>query len=118
TNWRAIVQLYARLEALTPSPVIALNRAIAVGMAEGPAAALTLLHALEGPAPAGYHPPPPARGRRGLPARARAHAQSPRADLLRGARRRVRGRGRAGPAGRHVSAGRAARAGGRPGRSR
>ena len=62
TDWRAIAQLYARLEALTPSPVIALNRAIAVGMAEGPAAALTLLDALEGPALAGYHHLPAARG--------------------------------------------------------
>jgi RNA polymerase sigma-70 factor (ECF subfamily) len=62
TDWRAIAQLYARLEALTPSPVIALNRAIAVGMAEGPAAALTQLDALEGPALAGYHHLPAARG--------------------------------------------------------
>ena len=62
TDWPAIARLYARLEALTPSPVIALNRAIAVSMAEGPAAALALLDALDGPALAGYHHLPAARG--------------------------------------------------------
>jgi RNA polymerase sigma-70 factor (ECF subfamily) len=43
TDWRSIVQLYARLSALDSSPVIALNRAIAVGMAQGPDAGLQLL---------------------------------------------------------------------------
>lgn len=62
TDWPAIAQLYARLEALTPSPVIALNRAIAVSMAEGPAAALALLDALDGPVLAGYQHLPAARG--------------------------------------------------------
>jgi RNA polymerase sigma-70 factor, ECF subfamily len=42
--------------------VIALNRAIAVSMTEGPAAALPLLDALDGPALAGYHHLPAARG--------------------------------------------------------
>ena len=48
--------------ALTPSPVIALNRAVAVSMAEGPSAALPLLDALEGPALAGYQHLPAVRG--------------------------------------------------------
>ena len=40
TDWRAITNLYARLAALSPSPVIELNRAVAVAMADGPAAGL------------------------------------------------------------------------------
>jgi RNA polymerase sigma-70 factor (ECF subfamily) len=43
TDWRRIVRLYERLLDRDPSPVIALNRAVAVGMAEGPAAGLLLL---------------------------------------------------------------------------
>ena len=43
TDWRAIAELYARLEDLTGSPVVRLNRAVAVAEAEGPAAALDLL---------------------------------------------------------------------------
>jgi RNA polymerase sigma factor (sigma-70 family) len=46
TDWRAIVAGYDRLLALNPSPVIALNRALAVSFADGPAAALPLLDAL------------------------------------------------------------------------
>lgn len=46
TDWRAIVQGYDRLLALNPSPVIALNRALAISFADGPAAALPLLDAL------------------------------------------------------------------------
>ena len=46
-----------------PSPVVALNRAVAVGMAEGPAAALPLVDALvDEPALAGYHLLPSVRG--------------------------------------------------------
>ena len=62
TDWRAIGALYGRLHALAPSPVIALNRAVAVSMAEGPAAALPLLDALEGRPLAGYHHLAAARG--------------------------------------------------------
>ena len=40
TDWRAIVALYERLEQLAPSPVVALNRAVAVSMIDGPEAAL------------------------------------------------------------------------------
>lgn len=43
TDWRRIVGLYDRLLARSPSPVIALNRAVAVGLAEGPEAGLALL---------------------------------------------------------------------------
>lgn len=46
TDWGAIVAGYDRLLALNPSPVIALNRAVAVSFAQGPAAAWPLLEAL------------------------------------------------------------------------
>jgi RNA polymerase sigma-70 factor, ECF subfamily len=48
TDWRAIAALYDKLAALTPSPVVELNRAVAVAMAEGPARGLELVDALEG----------------------------------------------------------------------
>lgn len=54
TDWRQIVELYDRLLALHPSPVVALNRAIAVGEHDGPVAALAALAALE-PRLDGYH---------------------------------------------------------------
>jgi RNA polymerase sigma factor (sigma-70 family) len=46
TDWRAIVAGYDRLLALNPSPVVALNRAVAISFADGPQAALPLLDAL------------------------------------------------------------------------
>ncbi|MFZ2987691.1 RNA polymerase sigma factor [Ideonella sp.] len=46
TDWAAIVRDYDRLLALAPSPVLALNRALAVGQAQGPQAAWALLQAL------------------------------------------------------------------------
>jgi RNA polymerase sigma-70 factor (ECF subfamily) len=46
TDWRQILQLYDQLMALTPSPVVALNRAVALGEVEGPDAALHLVDAL------------------------------------------------------------------------
>ncbi|MDT7838391.1 RNA polymerase sigma factor [Aquabacterium sp. OR-4] len=46
TDWAHIAQLYDRLLAVQPSPVVALNRAVAVGLAQGPAAALPLMQAL------------------------------------------------------------------------
>ncbi|HEY5945015.1 MAG TPA: sigma-70 family RNA polymerase sigma factor [Kofleriaceae bacterium] len=56
TDWTAIAMLYAELGERTPSPVIALNHAVAVSRAEGPAAGLALLDALAGePALARYH---------------------------------------------------------------
>ncbi len=45
-NWPAVVQLYDALLALSASPVVALNRAIAVAEVSGPAAALEILHGL------------------------------------------------------------------------
>ena len=46
TDWRAIVKLYDRLERVQPSPIVSLNRAVAVAMADGPIAGLTLIDAL------------------------------------------------------------------------
>ena len=46
TDWRHIAALYALLETLIASPVVALNRAVAIGRANGPAAALPLVEAL------------------------------------------------------------------------
>ena len=54
TDWRQIALLYQRLEGLHPSPVVSLNRAVAVSMADGPEAALPLVDAL-GEALAAYH---------------------------------------------------------------
>ena len=54
TDWRQIAAIYERLYALHPTPVVALNQAVAVSMAEGPAAALPLVDALSEPL-AGYH---------------------------------------------------------------
>ncbi len=56
TDWHRIVTLYTELAQLTPSPVIELNRAVAVSMAHGPQAALTLVDALASePSLARYH---------------------------------------------------------------
>jgi RNA polymerase sigma-70 factor (ECF subfamily) len=49
TDWSQVLALYDHLLALTPSPVVALNRAVAVAEVQGPAAALTLLDALDLP---------------------------------------------------------------------
>jgi RNA polymerase sigma-70 factor, ECF subfamily len=46
TDWAQIVALYAALHALSPSPVVRLNRAVAVAMSDGPASGLRLLDAL------------------------------------------------------------------------
>jgi RNA polymerase sigma-70 factor (ECF subfamily) len=62
TDWRRIVRLYERLLDLQPSPVVSLNHAIAVGMAEGPAMGLLLLDDLAThPALHGLHLLPAAR---------------------------------------------------------
>ena len=56
TNWVLIADLYNSLARLVPSPVIQLNRAVAVGMADGPAAGLALVDALaDSGALAGYY---------------------------------------------------------------
>ena len=63
TDWQRIVALYDALAELTPSPVIELNRAVAVSMADGPAAGLDLVESLlEEPALKGYHLLPAVRG--------------------------------------------------------
>ncbi|MBB6552595.1 RNA polymerase sigma factor [Nonomuraea rubra] len=63
TDWPQIVALYDVLLALAPSPVIALNRAVAVAMRDGAEAGLALLDELAGePRLRGYHPYPTARG--------------------------------------------------------
>src|SRR5260370_38863277 len=46
TDWRQIVRLYDVLERLQPSPIVSLNRAVAVAMLEGPRPALALIDAL------------------------------------------------------------------------
>jgi len=48
TDWEQIAELYGALAKLNPSPVVELNRAVAVGLAEGPAAGLVLLEPLLG----------------------------------------------------------------------
>ncbi|WP_256988560.1 RNA polymerase sigma factor [Bordetella genomosp. 9] len=63
TDWPRMVSLYDALMQRAPSPVVALNRAVAVGMARGPAAALPLVEALDGdPALRGYPWLPSVRG--------------------------------------------------------
>jgi RNA polymerase sigma-70 factor (ECF subfamily) len=46
TDWREIVRFYDQLEAVQPSPIVSLNRAVAVAMADGPRAGLALIDAL------------------------------------------------------------------------
>ena len=63
TDWTQIVALYDALAQLTSSPVVELNRAVALGMAFGPAAGLELVDSLkDDPALAGYHLLPSVRG--------------------------------------------------------
>jgi RNA polymerase sigma-70 factor (ECF subfamily) len=63
TDWARIAGLYAELATLTPSPVIELNRAVAVAMALGPQAGLDLVDSLTGePSLQGYHLLPSVRG--------------------------------------------------------
>jgi RNA polymerase sigma factor (sigma-70 family) len=63
TDWEGIVALYDALAQLTQSPVVELNRAVAIGMAFGPEAALELVEELRSePALSGYHLLPVVRG--------------------------------------------------------
>ena len=63
TDWARIAALYAALSELTPSPVVDLNRAVAVGMAFGPGAGLELADALASePSLKSYHLLPSVRG--------------------------------------------------------
>jgi RNA polymerase sigma factor (sigma-70 family) len=92
TDWAAIAALYTTLAALAPSPVVELNRAVAVGMAFGPAAGLELVdQLLDEPVLAAYHLLPAVRAdlltKLGRPAEARAELARA-ADLARNARER------------------------------
>src|SRR5215470_14263964 len=63
TDWRRIVALYEALAQLAPSPIVELNRAVAVGMASGPQAALELVDSLNSdPVLKDYHLLPSVRG--------------------------------------------------------
>ncbi len=99
TDWSRIASLYQELAVLTPSPIVELNRAVAVSMVCGPQAGLDLLDALGSP-PAldGYHLIPSVRGdllaRLGRPVQARAEFERA-ASLTRNARERALLLGRA-----------------------
>lgn len=92
TDWRRIASLYAELGSVMPSPIVELNRAVAVAMADGPDAGLSILEAIaDAPALAGYYLLPAVRGdflaRLGRMAEARkAFRQA--ADLTRNERER------------------------------
>ena len=79
TDWPQIIGLYDALLRLEPTPVVALNRAVAVAMRDGPAAGLALLRPLL-PALAGYPAASAAAAdlcrRAGLVDEARAHYRS------------------------------------------
>jgi RNA polymerase sigma-70 factor, ECF subfamily len=63
TDWKRIVILYERLAQISPSPIVELNRAVAVAMASGPAAGLELVNALSSdPSLQNYHLLPSVRG--------------------------------------------------------
>jgi predicted RNA polymerase sigma factor len=63
TDWTRIAALYAALAQVVPSPVVELNRGVAVAMARGPAAGLEIVDALASePSLADYHLLPSARG--------------------------------------------------------
>src|SRR5262249_6270615 len=63
TDWERIAELYKILSDLVPSPVVELNRGMAVAMARGPAAGLEIIDRLTGePSLRGYHFLPSARG--------------------------------------------------------
>ncbi|MER5736577.1 DUF6596 domain-containing protein [Streptomyces sp. NPDC002262] len=100
TDWAVIAGLYGRLMERAPSPVVELNRAVAVSMTEGPAAALALVDALATePALARYHLLPSVRGdllaRLGRDGEARAEFARA-AELTRNGRERALLRARAG----------------------
>jgi RNA polymerase sigma-70 factor (ECF subfamily) len=63
TDWARITELYAELAELAPSPIVELNRAVAVSMAQGPAAGFELVDALTAePSLQNYHLLPSVRG--------------------------------------------------------
>jgi predicted RNA polymerase sigma factor len=93
TDWVSIVSCYDELARVMPTPVVTLNRAVAVSMAEGPAAGLAIVEDLIGAnALAGYHLLPSVRGdllqKLGRPAEARAEFERA-ASLTRNSRERT-----------------------------
>jgi RNA polymerase sigma-70 factor (ECF subfamily) len=62
TDWDRIVLLYDALMQINPSPIVALNRAVAIGMSQGPAAGLDAIDAIIDSALQGYHLLPSVRG--------------------------------------------------------
>jgi RNA polymerase sigma-70 factor, ECF subfamily len=93
TDWKRIAALYDELGEITPSPVVELNRAVAVAMAFGPAAGLELVEALASePALENYHLLPSVRGdllaKLGRSAEAREEFERA-AELTRNARERT-----------------------------
>jgi RNA polymerase sigma factor (sigma-70 family) len=109
TDWQRIAALYGELAEASPSPVIQLNRAVAIGFAEGPAAALDIVDQLmQEPALKAYHLLPSVRGdllhklgryaeaADAFEAAARLAANSRERDLL--AKRAAQSQGRATPA--------------------
>jgi len=63
TDWHRIASLYSQLAALAPSPIVELNRAVAVSMATGPAAGLEIVDSIaEEPSLKSYHLLPAVRG--------------------------------------------------------
>jgi RNA polymerase sigma factor (sigma-70 family) len=63
TDWHRIASLYSQLAALAPSPIVELNRAVAVSMASGPAAGLEIVDSIaEEPSLKAYHLLPAVRG--------------------------------------------------------
>jgi RNA polymerase sigma factor (sigma-70 family) len=93
TDWPRIAALYDRLRAVTPSPVVDLNRAVAYSMAFGPEAGLKLIDEIaDAAALRNYAPLPAARGdflfRAGRPAEARSEFEAA-ARLTRNARERA-----------------------------
>ena len=75
TDWRQIAALYRALAAISPSPVVELNRAVAVSMTDGPECGLQIIDGLAGePALDGYHHLPSVRG--DLLARLGRHAEA------------------------------------------
>jgi RNA polymerase sigma-70 factor (ECF subfamily) len=94
TEWERIVALYDALAVVAPSPVVELNRAVAVSMAYGPEAGLELIDALGGePLLSAYHLLPSVRGellaRLGRDAEARAELERAAAMAGNGSERRL-----------------------------
>src|SRR5213594_3827391 len=61
TDWEAIVTQYRALAEIAPSPVVELNRAVAIGLARGPAAGLVALDGIDAASLSSYHLLPAAR---------------------------------------------------------